>query len=158
MINICQQYDDLWSVGPSLRIDDIPDSYPMKEVNIKNQIKQKFWDSKKKKNISIKDHNYTIYKPSVIDGTLSIFPVTFLPMFHEYFCNFRAIRVAGQYQIRHLDWYISEADEELLNYIQTVGTGSTHSTNWVLGINDLNPSNELFLDEAKKLVHSLNLS
>jgi len=149
-VNICKEYNNLWQVGPALRIDDIPDDYPMKENVIGEQVKN-YWCKNKEKKIMVKGNKYTIYKPSAIDGTLSVFPISYLPMLHPIFCNFRAIRVGGEYQIRHLDWYTSEADEELINYIQTAGTQSTHSTNWVLGINELNATNEELLEELSKI-------
>ncbi len=87
------------SIGPMLRIDDIPDYYPKKKIVIQSHTKQ-FWH-KDPKSIKYKDQKYDI-QFSAIDTTFQLMPVNILP---NKFPR-RGIRCYAPYSARHLDWYL----------------------------------------------------
>jgi hypothetical protein len=148
LINISKHYKDKFQIGGALRIDDIPDEYPMKEANIKNE--RRFWTPDLINNARINGYVYECYEFTTIDGTMSVFPSHFLKILTPFFCHsyiFPAIRVAKEFQIRHLDWYICEPTEELLNYRKTSGLQASHSINWLLGMDSLFPTDEEILDK-----------
>jgi len=132
LINISKHHGDDFQIGGALRIDDIPDEYPLKEDILK--LERRFWVKSLEHHENINGHDYILYKPTAIDGTPAIFSSKFIPVYHEIFCYFKSIRVAGDFQIKHLDWYIYEPNEELINYRKTSGTKASHSMNWILGL------------------------
>lgn len=90
------------SVGPMLRIDDIPDYYPRKELAISRHTPQ-FWDpSIQKYQISFKD-NQILFILCNTDTTFQLSSFTNIP---THFPHNNSIRVFSPYSARHLDWYI----------------------------------------------------
>ena len=138
LVKVSQKFKDKYQVGPCLKTDDIPDDYPMKKLVIENE--QHFLIKLFEKNINIDNQDYTIFVPVTIDGTLSIFHKKFLNTLDPFFCDikrFPAIRVGGEFELRHLDWYICEKDDEVLYMRNTSGMFASHSTNWMIGIDTL---------------------
>jgi len=147
LIQICQKFKNRYQIGPCPRTDDIPDAYPMKNDILINEAR--FFGPLFEKNIKMtfqgetQEETIKALVPSVIDGTLSIYPVaTFLHKLEPDFCNlkkFPAIRVAEpkSFQLRHLDWYITEPDQEVLYARKTGGLAASHATNWMIGVNEL---------------------
>lgn len=88
------------SVGPMLRIDDIPDHYPRKEIAIKGHLEQ-FWN-KPKYEIEYNGNKYQYIKCSN-DTTFQLSAVNKIP---SKFPHSNAIRFLSPYAARHLDWYI----------------------------------------------------
>ena len=85
-------------VGPMLRIDDIPNHYPKKELAIKLHRRQ-FWN-KKPVPIVWNRNTYKIQK-SHIDTTFQLAHRSNLTRFPR-----PGIRCYAPYSARHLDWYI----------------------------------------------------
>lgn len=92
------------SVGPMLKIDDIPDYYPNKELAIIGHTNQ-FW-SKPKKTIKFKNTNYDYIECST-DTTFQLFSVKNIP---KSFPHNNSIRTLVPYIAKHLDWYINPND------------------------------------------------
>jgi hypothetical protein len=152
LMRISKHFDNKYQVGGALRIDDIPDEYQMKQQNLESQARFRTEDLEN--NVTIKGEEYQLFMPVAIDGTMSIYHKSFLPSFTGFFCYsnyFPAIRVGNEFQIRHLDWYITKANEELINYRKTSGTKASHSINWILGINELNCDSEELLEKLNDL-------
>lgn len=92
------------SVGPMLKIDDIPDYYPNKKLAIQGHTNQ-FW-SKPVKSILFKNKNYDYIECST-DTTFQLFSVKNIP---NKFPNSNSIRTLAPYIAKHLDWYINPND------------------------------------------------
>ena len=88
------------SVGPMLKIDDIPDEYHNKNIAFNGHNKQ-FW-SKDKNKIIFKDNTYE-YINCQTDTTFQLLSVKNIPKKFPY--N-NSIRTLEPYDARHLDWYI----------------------------------------------------
>lgn len=88
------------SVGPMLKIDDIPDEYHNKIIAVTLHNKQ-FWNKEKNK-IMFKDNTYE-YINCNTDTTFQLLSVKNIP---TKFPNNNCIRTLEPYDARHLDWYI----------------------------------------------------
>jgi hypothetical protein len=88
------------SVGPMLRIDDIPDYYPRKDMAIDYHTQQ-FW-SQCKFVIPFKKEKYRFIACST-DTTFQLCSFKNRP---TCFPHHESIRVFSPYSARHLDWYI----------------------------------------------------
>jgi len=84
-------------VGPSLRIDNLPDFYPFKRKVIKHE--SKFW--KNSKSITFKNNIYTCYNAN-IDTTFGMYKSSY-----EFSRPTIGIRTGSPYYARHFDWYIN---------------------------------------------------
>ena len=90
------------SVGPMLRIDDIPDFYPRKEMVIWSHTQQ-FWDPEiPKYHASFNGTPFSIISCKT-DTTFQLSSVKNRP---TTFPHNPSIRVFAPYSARHLDWYI----------------------------------------------------
>ena len=92
-----KKFKDIESIGPMLKIDDIPRRYPLYNETINRHVAQ-FWQHKPQ---ILKCKNEEIaYLPCPIDTTFSM---------HRAGAPFKrltkGIRLYGQYSARHLDWY-----------------------------------------------------
>ncbi len=105
---------ELTCVGTALRIDDLPDHYPLKErvINWESQ----FWKKQDKHTIQWKDKTQ-IYYNSIIDSTFAMYRKSFT--FSK--LNKNVIRVAKPYAAKHLDWYIdpNKLTEDQIYYMKT---------------------------------------
>lgn len=102
-------------IGFALRLDDIPDNYPLKE-NVLNWESQ-FWQKEVEKNIFFAD----------IDTTFALYTPNYVPdPSKRVFMN--AIRIAGNFTCKHGGWYLdmNNLTEEQLFYIKT----SSNSNSW----------------------------
>ena len=88
------------SVGPMLRIDDLPDYYPKKQLAIKRH-KEQFWN-KPRLNIKYGSNTYQYIKCGT-DTTFQFCRSSFRPSEYPYG---NVIRTLAPYSCRHLDWYI----------------------------------------------------
>jgi hypothetical protein len=88
------------SVGPMLRIDDIPDYYPRKELVIAGHGSQ-FWN-KPKLEIEYNKNKYKYIKCRT-DTTFQLCSIKNMP---AKFPHSNSIRFLSPYAARHLDWYI----------------------------------------------------
>lgn len=106
--NILMQKYFITKVGFSLKIDDLPDEY-----NLKNKVIE--WESHFYKN-KLFYNNVPIYL-SEIDTTFAIYrPLIFCPL-----KNFlKAFRVGYPYEAKHLPWYVTNRSTEDQNYNDTV--------------------------------------
>jgi hypothetical protein len=92
---------DIDVVGPMLRIDDIPDHYPLKFVAAGRHYYQ-FWS--KVPQITRIHGKQVLFQKSKIDTTFGMYRKGF--KFHHYNDG---IRVYAPYAAKHLDWYIDPA-------------------------------------------------
>jgi len=88
------------SVGPMLKIDDIPDYYYNKKAAIRGH-KTQFWNKKPKK-ILFQNKQYK-YIECNTDTTFQLFSSKKIP---SKFPHKNSIRFLSPYSARHLDWYI----------------------------------------------------
>ena len=99
-------------VGPMLRIDDIPDFYPLKQKVIERHTEQ-FWH---KTPLTLRWRTKTIqYQSAPVDTTFGMYRSGF--KFHRLSIGYR---IYPPYGARHLDWYINPAlmHEDQLYYLQ----------------------------------------
>ena len=89
------------SVGPMLKIDDIPDEYHNKKAAITGHQKQ-FWN-KPRKTIIFKEKKFE-YIECCTDTTFQLFSVKNMP---KSFPHSNSIRTLKPYDARHLDWYVN---------------------------------------------------
>ena len=90
------------SVGPMLRIDDIPDYYPRKKLAIWSHTRQ-FWDpSIQKYQISFNGNVYLF----IVCKTDTTFQLCSFKNIPTCFPHEDSIRFFSPYSARHLDWYI----------------------------------------------------
>jgi len=99
---ILDRYSEAMVVGPMLRIDDIPDAYPLKEKVIQLHTEQ-FWH---KEPVTVRILNKSIQiQQAPIDTTFGMYRRDF---------GFKrlnmGVRVYAPYAARHLDWYIDPAN------------------------------------------------
>lgn len=88
------------SAGPMLRIDDIPDHYPLKETVIKKHT-ECLW-IKIPKTVCFRGVDYK-YINCAIDTTFQLLKSNVIP---SKFPVFNSIRCYAPYSARHLDWYL----------------------------------------------------
>lgn len=104
-------------IGFALRLDDIPDSYPLKE-NVLNWESQ-FWQKEAEKDMYFAD----------IDTTFALYTPNYVPDPNKrVFMN--AIRMAGNFTSKHGGWYLdmNHLTDEQRFYIKT----SSNSNSWKL--------------------------
>lgn len=112
------------SVGPMLKIDDLPDFYPLKKYVIEWHTKQ-FWSKEPK------TFDYELKKVKYIDcRTDTTFQLCHYDNIPSSFPHANSIRVYEPYSARHLDWYIDPNNLTpcQLNYRKTT-TSISHYNN-----------------------------
>lgn len=109
------------SVGPMLRIDDIPDHYPKKKLAISRH-KNQFWD-KPQETIEFKSNCYK-YINCGTDTTFQFCKSTFKPSYPYG----GVIRTLAPYACRHLDWYINP--KSLTDCQRYYIQNTTHISHW----------------------------
>jgi hypothetical protein len=108
--DLLQKYTDADKVGFGLEIQDLPNSYPLKD---KVQLWEgKFWKEDIEPNVYSApiDTTFALYRPGRMGGS-----------------ELRALRTGGSYLARHISWYLDPcnlSDEELY-YIQHAGSSSS---------------------------------
>ena len=88
--SILDKYPEIGKVGFALKIDDLPDYFPLKQKVI--EWESKFWEETIEKDIykALIDTTFALYRPNIKgDHTLT------------------ALRTGGNYTARHLPWYIN---------------------------------------------------
>ncbi len=105
-LKIMLEYPKVCKVGFSLKIDDIPDEYNLKDVVIK--FESGFWQ----KTLKHFTENYKIYY-APIDTTFTLDTPKIYPR------PFTGIRTGYPYQVRHLPWYRIKNDNENENYLKS---------------------------------------
>lgn len=106
----------LCKVGFSLKLDDIPDYYKLKDKVIAWE--KKFWKSEN----YVRKGKISYYKAS-IDTTFALYRPGIYPCESKWW---NAARTDIPYIARHLGWYVDVAnDDEIQNYIRSVKTGSS---------------------------------
>lgn len=98
---LLEQFSDATVVGPMLRIDDIPDYYPLKFVAAGRHYYQ-FWH-KTPEEIAWRGRVIK-YQHATIDTTFGLYRKHFTFRRHT-----QGLRVYAPYWARHLDWYIDPA-------------------------------------------------
>lgn len=106
---------DVSKVGFSLKIDDIPDSYYLKNEVIE-------WESQYYKNTETYDN--ISFNFANIDTTFALYLPKFMIASNKLYCG---IRTNFPYQIKHLPWYKDKIDKELNYYLSTK---RNDITNW----------------------------
>ncbi|MFV0237347.1 MAG: hypothetical protein ACK5HU_02270 [Flavobacteriales bacterium] len=108
--NLLQKYPDVYKVGFSLKIDDLPECYKDKQKVINWETK--FYSVEQEKDVFIApiDTTFALYRPFSRKGGLKM------------------LRTNFPYQLRHLPWYIDSENlsEEEKYYIESC----TQSTHW----------------------------
>jgi pyruvyltransferase len=142
------------SVGPMLKIDDIPDEYHNKKGAIAGHTKQ-FWE-KTKKTILFKNKIYK-YIECNTDTTFQLFSAKNIP---KSFPHGNSIRTLQPYDAKHLDWYtnpnnLSPCQLYYLN--NTTKISHWNNKNWkgVYHNNNLNIINHFF-EKKYKYVYYYN--
>ena len=102
------KYPQFPKVGFSLKLDDLPDEYYLKEEVIK-------WETRFYDNI-IENDGVKLYD-SRIDTT---FAVNAPLIFRSRLKKFSGIRTGFPYQVRHLPWYGEKPSEELDYYLKSI--------------------------------------
>ena len=111
--NLLQKYTDADKVGFGLEIQDLPDSYPLRD---KVQLWEgKFWKEDIEPNVYSApiDTTFALYRPGRMGGS-----------------ELRALRTGGIYIARHLSWYINpnQLSEEDLYFMNHLGSSSSWTT------------------------------
>lgn len=101
---LMKKHDNKLIVGPMLRIDDIPDHYPKKNIAV-HLHKQQFWNNKPD-TVEYKDNKYEI-QYALIDTTFQL-----VHRSNNKPINRPGIRCYSPYSARHLDWYIDPKNME----------------------------------------------
>jgi hypothetical protein len=141
-------------IGPMLRIDDIPDCYPLRDRVIHGHT-ERYWSQANE--VVQWNGRSTKLQRAVIDTTFGMYPSE-LP--------FRrlndGLRTHAPYWARHLDWYL-DPQNLLADQIAYMGTASGVSHwggEWLRGKLDLNidppfqPPTEEELENFKKLIRT----
>lgn len=139
-LRVMQHHQELTKVGFSLKIDDLPDDYYLKDQVIKWE--KQFYENPKEE----------VYLPGVdlykaeIDTT---FAVNSPHVFVAHANKRLAIRVGEPYQMRHLPWYIVTKDDETTNYCKTI---RTDMTNWNgnFSVEEINERNQKAMEKNKE--------
>jgi len=117
--------NDIEVVAPMLRIDDIPDCYPLKKKAIERHNEQ-FWH--KTPDVLRLGGREIRYQHAPVDTTFGMYRRGF--RFHR-LCN--GIRTYAPYWARHLDWYLDPATmtEDQRLYLSTASDVSHWSGTWL---------------------------
>jgi hypothetical protein len=114
---LLSQYTEVEKVGFGLKIDDIPEHYPLK-ANVINWEKQ-FWEYEIDTGVfqAPIDTTFALYRPGIKGGS-----------------ELKALRTGYPYLAHHLPWYIdtNNLSEEEVNYQRTASTSSSW-TNKLVG-------------------------
>ena len=107
-VKAMKQYPEYSKVGFSLKIDDLPNDYYLKNEVIE-------WESGLYKNVI---HNYdgVLCYDSEIDTTFALNSPSMLMNKRNFY---KAIRIGYPYQLRHLPWYQTTKNDELSQYLDT---------------------------------------
>lgn len=108
--DILCQYPTITKVGFSLKIDDLPDCYELREIVME-------WEKQFYKN-QLGNGPNPLYK-GAIDTTFALYgPQKVSPVDYNFY---EAIRVGSPYEARHLPWYkdLANKNEEDLFYLAT---------------------------------------
>lgn len=115
-LNVMKEYPQVSKVGFSLKINDIPDDYSLKQKVID-------WESRWYEK-PITGHEQELYFAD-IDTTFALnSPAIFTPMFYPY--TYKGVRTGEPYQARHLPWYETDMSEEIIYYRKTKKNGENH--------------------------------
>jgi len=119
LLKILPEY---YIVGPTLRIDDIPDHYPLKEEVVFRGW-EAFYHSRKVNTIQYKD-KLVKYILVMIDTTFAMNRAGTHWRRHR-----RAARVLPPYGARHLEWYLDPTDltPDQEYYMKHASRGITHT-------------------------------
>lgn len=136
------------SVGPMLKIDDIPDEYHNKKQAITGHSIQ-FWN-KPRKNILFKNKNYE-YIECNTDTTFQLFSSKNIP--HS-FPHSNSIRTLNPYDARHLDWYsnpnnLSPCQLYYLNNTTNISSWNNKKWNGKYYNININIINKFFINKYK---------
>jgi pyruvyltransferase len=140
------------SVGPMLKIDNIPNFYPNKNQVIKGHTNQ-FW-SKPVKSILFKNTNYQYIECST-DTTFQLFSTKNIPKEFPYK---NSIRTLAPYSAQHLDWYINPNDlypSQLfyLNNTTKISHWNNKKWNGKYYNNNINIINNFFINKYKYIYY-----
>ena len=114
---LIKYYSDVTKVGFSLRLDDIPDYYPLKEKVLRWE--KQFWKKEIEKDV---------YK-GMIDTTFAMYSPGYKFKNQDSFLS--ALRIGGNFSATHGGWYINpnQLSEEEKFYIKTVDKSSSWKLN-----------------------------
>lgn len=121
-------------VGFSLKIDDIPDEYPLKESVIKHE--SQFWHDKY-------SMDEVIYYKAPIDTTFALYRPNIFPEQKNWW---ESVRTAFPYTARHLSWYI-DSDNLTEEDVFYKDAASKTISNWTLNQNNEEIKQKLRIDE-----------
>ena len=130
--DILEFYSDLLAassqievVGPMLRIDDLPEHYPLKAEVIRRHTDQ-FWH--KTPEHLLWRGKELLYQQALIDTTFGMYRKGF--QFHRLS---RGLRTYAPYAARHLDWYLNpqELSDDQRYYMKHASTVSHWGGAWL---------------------------
>jgi hypothetical protein len=108
--SLLNKYPDINKVGFGLKIDDLPDCYPLKQKVIKWE--SQFWTNPIEPHVYSApiDTTFALYRPGAKGGS-----------------DLKALRTGDVYSARHLSWYINtdSLSEEDLYYMKHAGSSSS---------------------------------
>ena len=108
--DLLQKYSDYSKVGFGLKIDDLPDDYPLKDKVLKWE--SMFWKREVEKDVydAHIDTTFALYRPGARGGA-----------------DIPALRTGGKYMMRHLPWYEipNSFDNETSHYYSSAGDSSS---------------------------------
>jgi|GEM_PF-1325890 len=132
--NILETFPKITKVGFSLKIDDIPDYYPLKESVLKHESQS--WLEKF-------SYNDTVLYKVPIDTTFALYKPNICPEENKWW---NSIRTEAPYIARHLTWYIDpdNLSEEDLFY---KSVAQSDISNWALNQNSEEIEQKLKIDE-----------
>ena len=140
------------SVGPMLKIDDIPDEYYNKKLAISKH-KIQFWNRPNKtityKTITYKNKNYK-YIDCNTDTTFQLFSSKNIP---KRFPHTNIIRTLQPYDARHLDWYINPNNITPCQLFYSNNTSNiSHWNNKYFKGSGVNIINNAFINWSRKQI------
>jgi len=113
---LLDKYPDYNHVGPSLEINDIPQSNPLREKIINHE--SQYWSPFAKK-----INEEVLVAP--IDSTFAMYRRT-----SNFFLRYPALRTDRPYTLKHLDWYLNKENptDEMTYYMKTCKPVATWAT------------------------------
>lgn len=143
-----RQFPEIDAVGPMLRIDDIPDHYPLKMWVLKRY--KPFWEERPR-SVRFQGISYE-YKFAEIATTFALYRKEFAGRYRKIKPG---IRVYAPCWARHLDWYIDprRMTRDQVYYLEHAGKNAHWSAGYLRQVcqRDLLPPGEGFFSRRSRL-------
>ena len=118
-------FPDCQKIGPALKIDDLPDSYPLKNKVI--EWESQFWEHRVRTHLG--DGYIMLQNGMGIDTTLALYPPNFDTRCRT---SHSALRMAGRHVPKHAPWYLDPANlpSDIVYYNDKKQNPDQAATNW----------------------------